>query len=113
MKYTLYQCDVFVAIAGGMRIIEPASDLGMLLAIASSFRNQRVNPETVVVGEVGLGGEIRSVPRVESRIKESIHLGFKRCLVPKCNLKGISGVLKEQIRVEGIEFVDEVIDALC
>ncbi len=112
MKYTLHQCDVFVATAGGMRIVEPASDLGVLLAIASSFRNQRVNPETVVVGEVGLSGEIRSVPRVESRIKESIHMGFKRCLIPKCNVKGVSASLKAQIRVEGIEFVDEVIDAL-
>ncbi|MBA3816928.1 MAG: DNA repair protein RadA, partial [Parachlamydiaceae bacterium] len=112
MGYQLHRCDVFVSIAGGMRILEPAIDLGVLLAVASSLRNRRVDPETTVVGEVGLGGELRSVPRLEARIKESIHMGFRCCLVPKRNLKGISEETRNKIAVRGVETVDEAVDAL-
>lgn len=112
MGYQLYRCDVFVSIAGGMRILEPAIDLGILAAIASSLRNRRIDPETTVVGEVGLGGELRSVPRLESRIKEAIHMGFKCCILPKRNLKGISEELRRKIQVKGVEIVDEAVDAL-
>lgn len=112
MGYQLYRCDVFVSIAGGMRILEPAIDLGILVAIASSLRNRRIDPETTVVGEVGLGGELRSVPRLESRIKEAIHMGFKCCILPKRNLKGISDELRQKIALRGIEVVDEAVDAL-
>ena len=112
MGYQLFRCDVFVSIAGGMRILEPGIDLGILLAVASSLRNRRIDPETTVVGEVGLGGEIRSVPRVESRIKEAIHMGFRRCFVPKRNLKGISDDLRQKISIVGVEVVDQAVDAL-
>lgn len=112
MGFQMYRSDVFVSIAGGMRISEPAIDLGVLLAVASSMRNRRIDPETTVVGEVGLGGELRSVPRLESRIKEAIHMGFQRCLVPKRNLKGISEDLKHKIAVKGVEFVEEAVEAL-
>src|SRR5690606_34812873 len=100
MGYQMYKSDVFVSIAGGMRILEPAIDLGVLLAVASSMRNRRIDPETTVVGEVGLGGELRSVPRLESRIKEAIHMGFQRCIVPKRNLKGVSEALRQKIAVK-------------
>jgi DNA repair protein RadA/Sms len=112
LGYQLYRCDVFVSIAGGMRILEPAIDLGVLLSVASSMLNRRIDPETTVVGEVGLGGELRSVPRLESRIKESIHMGFRHCLVPKRNLKGIPADLCQKIRITGVEVVDEAVDAL-
>jgi len=112
MGYQLFRCDVFVSIAGGMRISEPAIDLGVLVAIASSLRNRRIDPEVTVVGEVGLGGELRSVPRLESRIKEAIHMGFKRCLVPKRNLKGISDELRQKINIRGVDVVDEAVEAL-
>lgn len=112
MRYTLHACDVFVSVAGGMRITEPAIDLGILLAVASSMRGIVIDPETTVVGEVGLGGEIRSVPRVESRIKETIHMGFKRCVLPKRNLKGISADLRGKISLQGVEMVEEAVDAL-
>lgn len=112
MGYQLFRCDVFVSIAGGMRIIEPAIDLGILIAIASSLRNRRIDPETTVVGEVGLGGELRSVPRLESRIKEAIHMGFKRCVMPKRNLKGISEDIKQKITLCGVDIVDEAVNLL-
>ena len=112
MGYQLFRCDVFVSIAGGMRVLEPGIDLGILLAVASSLRNQRIDPETTVVGEVGLGGEIRSVTRVESRIKEAIHMGFKRCIVPKRNLKGLSEELRQKIRITGVEFVEQAVEEL-
>lgn len=112
MGYQLHKCDVFVSIAGGMRITEPGIDLGVLLSVASSMRNRIIDSQTTVVGEVGLGGEIRSVTRVESRIKEAIHMGFKCCLIPKRNLKGLPEEMRQKIRIVGIEFVDEAIEAL-
>ncbi|KIC73749.1 DNA repair protein RadA [Candidatus Protochlamydia amoebophila] len=112
MGYQLHKCDVFVSVAGGLRIIEPAIDLGLLLASASSMRNSIIDPETTVVGEVGLGGEIRSVPRIESRLKEAIHMGFRRCIIPKRNAKGIAEDILRKIVVQGVEFVEEAIDAL-
>lgn len=102
--YQLYNRDVFVSIAGGMKIVEPAIDLGIILAVASSLTNSVVDPETIVIGEVGLGGEIRSVPRLEERLKEAVHMGFKKALVPK---KGY--VELKQIETIGIERVEEAI----
>lgn len=112
MGYQLHRCDVFVSLAGGMRITEPGIDLGILISVASSMRNRVIDPETTVVGEVGLGGEIRSVTRAESRIKEAIHMGFRCCLVPKRNLKGISDELKQKIKIVGIEVVEDAVDML-
>ncbi|MDR3624191.1 MAG: DNA repair protein RadA [Chlamydiales bacterium] len=110
--YPLHQRDVFVSIAGGIRIIEPALDLGVLLAIASSLINKAVHPEVIVVGEVGLGGEVRSVSRIEMRLKEAIHMGFTRCLIPKRNLAGISEEFHKKLVLKGVEFVEEAIDVL-
>lgn len=112
MGYQLHRCDVFVSIAGGMRIIEPGIDLGVLIAVASSMRSRIVDSDTVIVGEVGLGGEIRSVPRVESRIKEAINMGFRCCVIPKRNLKGISEEIRQKIRITGVETVDDAVELL-
>ena len=110
--YHLHRCDVFVSVAGGLRIMEPAIDLGIILASASSMQNRILDPETIVVGEVGLGGEVRSVSRIESRLKEAIHMGFQRCIIPKRNLKGISEDLRKKIQIQGVEFVEEAVNAL-
>lgn len=109
MSYPLHKADVFVSIAGGLKITEPAIDLGILMAITSSARNRMIDPETCVVGEVGLGGEIRSISRAESRIKEAIHMGFKRCILPKRNLKGLPSTITDKIRLDGVETVDEAV----
>jgi len=110
--YTLHHCDVFVALAGGLKIVEPAIDLGILLAIASSFTNRPIPSDVIVMGEVGLGGEVRGVSRIETRLKEAIHMGFKRCILPKKNLKGLSSTMSEKIELIGIELVDEAIQKI-
>ncbi len=75
--------DVFVKVAGGLRLDEPAADLAVALAIASGFRNRTVNPKAVIVGEVGLGGDVRSVSQIDRRILEAERLGFEKIIVPK------------------------------
>jgi DNA repair protein RadA/Sms len=109
MGYSLYRNDVYVAVAGGLKILEPGIDLGVLLAIASSFSNRSIDSDTVVMGEVGLGGEVRSIPRAELRLKEAINMGFKRCVLPKKNLKGLSS---KEIYLIGVERVEDAISEL-
>jgi DNA repair protein RadA/Sms len=75
--------DIIANVTGGLRIGEPAADLGIALAIASSFRDVGVDPELVVMGEVGLSGELRAISHLDRRVAEAARLGFKRCLVPK------------------------------
>ena len=79
--------DIIVNVTGGLKIGEPAADLGIALAIASSFRDAGVDPEMSVVGEIGLSGELRAVPQLDRRVNEVARLGFKRCLVPKTGAK--------------------------
>jgi DNA repair protein RadA/Sms len=110
--YQLHNCDVFVSIAGGMHIEEPAVDLGIVLAIASSFSNRSIPADTVVLGEVGLGGEVRSVPRIESRLKEALQMGFRSCLIPKRGRGAISKEIQDQLEIREIELVEEAIDGL-
>lgn len=107
--YQLHNCDVFVALAGGLKIVEPAIDLGIVLSIASSFSNKALPSDLIVLGEVGLGGEVRGVTRIETRLKEAIHMGFKKCILPKKNLKGLSSHLTEKMVCVGVELVDQAI----
>ena len=75
--------DIIVNVTGGLRIGEPAADLGIALAITSSFRDTAIDPGLAAVGEVGLSGELRATSQLERRVAEVTRLGFKRCLVPK------------------------------
>jgi DNA repair protein RadA/Sms len=81
--------NIFVNIAGGIRTSEPAVDLAVCVAIASSLNDKVIDNQTIVIGEVGLGGEIRSVGNIEKRIQEAEKLGFKYALIPHGNLKEI------------------------
>ncbi len=112
LRYQMFRCDVFVSIAGGLKIIEPGIDLGILAAVASSLRNRPIHPDTAIVGEVGLGGEIRSVPRIESRVKECIHMGFKRIILPKKTLKNLSKELQNEISCVGVDLAEEAVNAV-
>jgi len=85
----LMNSDVYVSVAGGVRADEPAVDLGVALAVASSHRERPADPATVVVGEVGLGGEVRAVSRIASRVAEAGKLGFRRMILPRASLVGV------------------------
>ena len=102
--------DAYVNIAGGMRINEPAIDLAIVMALASSFRNSAIDEKTVIFGEVGLAGEVRSVSSAEQRVREAAKLGFRRCILPKscvAKLGDVSG-----IEVVGVANVSEAIELL-
>jgi DNA repair protein RadA/Sms len=102
--------DVFINVAGGLEIDEPAADLGILAAITSSFRNLQVPPETAVFGEVGLTGEVRGVLHAQARAREAQTLGFKKLILPESNKKGLEKLLG--MRVVGVRNLDEAIEAL-
>ena len=95
----LFSHDIFLNIAGGMRVEEPGVDLGVIASITSSYKDKLIDPDMVVFGEVGLGGEVRGVSQSEVRVKESARLGFKRCLLPKQNQE------KMKKEVKGIELI--------
>ncbi|MCS7209176.1 MAG: DNA repair protein RadA [Fimbriimonadales bacterium] len=87
LGFRMLSHDVFVNVAGGVRVLEPAADLAVLVAVASAMRNRPLRPDLVVFGEVGLGGEVRSVPRLEARLNEAARLGFQHAIVPRSNLQ--------------------------
>ena len=100
-------CDAFVNVAGGIKIDEPAADLGIVIAIASSFKDFPVEEGVVVLGEVGLSGEVRAVNYAERRIKEAEKLGFKKCIIPGGNLKELQKF--KGIEIVGVKIVQEAI----
>jgi DNA repair protein RadA/Sms len=85
--------DVYLNVAGGIRVTEPAVDLGVATAIASSFRDRPIDPRTVIMGEVGLGGEVRAIPHLEARLREAEKLGFLQAVIPEPNrpLEALAG----------------------
>jgi DNA repair protein RadA/Sms len=99
--------DVYMNIVGGIKINEPALDLGIILAAASSYKNISIAPDVAVIGEVGLTGEIRSVNMIDKRLKEIEKMGFKKCIIPESNKK----LLKEKFKLDIIGCSD-IIDAM-
>jgi DNA repair protein RadA/Sms len=102
--------DVFVNVAGGMEVTEPAADLAVVAAVASSLRNRPVAPDVVVFGEVGLAGEVRSTSQAGLRVREAVQLGFKRCVMPEGNLA--PGDAPKELVITGVRSVGEALDAL-
>jgi DNA repair protein RadA/Sms len=102
------QQDVFLNLAGGVRLDEPAVDLGVALAAASSLRDVPLDSQTAVFGEVGLGGEVRAVSRVETRLAEIRHLGFERAVLPKANMKGL--VAPDGLELLPVQRLGEALD---
>jgi DNA repair protein RadA/Sms len=100
----LSKLDAYVATAGGLGVEEPAADLGIAIAVVASFRDRMVDPRTVMIGEVGLGGQVRLVSQMELRLKEAAKLGFKRAIVPK-------GQVLPDLDIEVIP-VSRVLDAI-
>jgi DNA repair protein RadA/Sms len=102
--------DVFVNIAGGLEVDEPAVDLGLVTAIASSFRNRAIDAHTAVFGEVGLTGEVRGATQASVRAREAQALGFKHIVMPSSNTAGLEKLLG--LRVVGVRSVDEALTEL-
>jgi DNA repair protein RadA/Sms len=105
---TLASHDIYIKVAGGIRLDEPAVDLGVIASISSNFFDKAIEPRTVIFGEVGLAGEVRGVHQAQPRIMEAAKLGFKSCILPKDNLKG----LKKSIPMElvGVATIKEAIE---
>jgi DNA repair protein RadA/Sms len=110
MGMNLGQQDVFVNIAGGLKIDEPAVDLGIAVSIASSLRDVPVDSSSIAIGEIGLGGEIRTISQVERRVQEAAKLGFKKIVVPQNNLKGLK--TNGEIEVIGVDRIEKAIKEL-
>ena len=102
--------DVFINVAGGLEVDEPAADLGVIAAISSSFRNLPIPPDTAVFGEVGLTGEVRGVLQAQTRAREAQTLGFKRLILPMSNKTGLEKLLG--IRVVGVKTLEDALDEL-
>lgn len=101
--------DLYVNAVGGVKLLEPAVDLGIALALASGFRERPLAPHTVVIGEVGLTGEVRRVPGMDKRLREAAKLGFRKAVVPAVNKAGPS---VEGIEVHGVRTVAEALELL-
>jgi DNA repair protein RadA/Sms len=102
--------DIFVNIVGGVRVDEPAADLGIAVTVASSFKEKVVPSDTLVIGEIGLGGEVRSVNQIELRLKEAQRLGFKKAVIPKDNIKGITK--ESKIELIEVNYLSEAIEIM-
>lgn len=110
MGIKLGECDAYVNVAGGMKMSEPAIDLGIALAVVSSFQNIVLSDKLVAFGEIGLSGEVRSVSMAEARVQEAIKLGFTTIMMPASCIKGIQGVDKKYLY--GVENLNEAISII-
>ena len=108
--YALGDWDAYVNIAGGIRINEPAVDLGIVLSIASSYKNRPLSDDTIVFGEVGLSGEVRAVSMPEQRVAEAKKLGFRNCIIPAVSVDSVKNI--EGIRIAGVSHIREAIQQL-
>lgn len=109
----LSDCDAYVNIAGGMKIAEPAVDLGIAMAIVSSFRNRAIADEVIAFGEIGLSGEVRAVSQAAQRVAEAAKLGFKTCILPYSCAQKLSGQSEVKgMRVIGVRSLQEAIDLI-
>jgi DNA repair protein RadA/Sms len=102
--------DIFLNVAGGVQLDEPAADLGAVLAVASSFLNRSVDPHTVVAGEVGLAGEVRAIAQAEARVREGAKLGFKRVILPETSRRQLPSLTGVDLR--GVQSLNEAWDQL-
>ncbi len=102
--------DIFMNVAGGVKVAEPAVDMAIVAAVASSFLDKAISESTVVLGEIGLTGEVRAIGQADTRIAESRKMGFSRCLLPQSNLKRLPNI--EGIEIEGVKTVSEVVEKL-
>lgn len=109
--YFFANCDAYVNVVGGLKLDEPATDLSVALALISSLKDTPIAEDVLAIGEIGLGGELRSVSYCEQRIKEADRLGFKRIIIPHHNFKTLSDNIKGDIEIIGANTVNEAFNA--
>jgi DNA repair protein RadA/Sms len=102
--------DVYLNVVGGMMLNEPAIDLGIVVAVASSLRDRPIDHQTIVFGEVGLGGEVRAISQADLRLREAATMGFRRCLLPERNLAKLDHVTGMEL--VGIWDIAQALDVL-
>ncbi len=108
LNLQMSDCDAYVNLAGGMRIVEPAIDLGIAMAVVSSFKNRAIEDKVIVFGEIGLSGEVRGVSMAEQRVAEAAKLGFTTCILPEVNRGQVKHI--EGIRLIGVRTVRDAVD---
>ena len=102
--------DIYLNVVSGMKITEPAVDLGIALVIASSFKNSYISKDMAIIGEVGLTGEIRTVNMIDKRLKEAERLGIKKCIIPENNKKMLKN--KYKLEIIGVRNINEALKAI-
>ncbi|MEG2051126.1 MAG: DNA repair protein RadA [Oscillospiraceae bacterium] len=108
--YFFGNMDTYINVIGGLKLIEPASDLSVALSLVSSLKDIIVRDDVLAFGEIGLAGEIRSVGNCEQRVKEAARLGFKKCIIPKDNVKSLSASAKKDIEIIGTKNIREAFE---
>lgn len=106
----LGNCDAYVNIAGGIRITEPAIDLGIAMAVVSSFKNKSIDNKMIAIGEVGLSGEVRAVSQIQARVQEARKLGFTSCVIPSVCLESVKEI--KDIKITGVKTVKDAMNLL-
>ena len=106
----LGNCDAYVNIAGGIRITEPAIDLGIAMAVVSSFKNKSIDNKMIAIGEVGLSGEVRAVNQIQARVQEAKKLGFTSCVIPAVCLESVKEI--KDIKITGVKTVKDAMNLL-
>ena len=102
--------DIFINVVGGVKINEPAVDMGIVSAVASSFLDRSIQNETLIMGEVGLTGEVRAVSHIETRVAEAKKMGFTRCIIPKSNLNRMKRI--KEINITGVKNISQAMEEL-
>jgi len=102
LNIKLSQMDLYINVAGGIKVVEPALDLPIAVALISCYKNKPIEPKVAIMGEVGLAGEVRAVSHIEARVKEAEKLGFKKVIIPQGNVKSI---IKPKIEIVGVSKV--------
>ena len=110
VELQMSDCDAYVNLAGGMKITEPAIDLGIAMAVASSFKNRPVDDKMAAFGEIGLSGEVRSVSMIEQRVREAVKMGYTTCIIPQVCVKQLKNI--KDVRIIGVASITDAIDLI-
>ncbi|MDE7283609.1 MAG: DNA repair protein RadA [Lachnospiraceae bacterium] len=110
VELQMSDCDAYVNLAGGMKITEPAIDLGIAMAVASSFKNRPIDDKMAAFGEIGLSGEVRSVSMIEQRVREAAKMGYTTCIIPQVCVKQLKNI--KDVRIIGVSSINDAIELI-